>query len=444
MSQIDDKLIVRQSFRAKPLRPDILSISVGIVSALFAFLLWLKNPETISPWSILIWLEGGLFVGFVVGWIYTFILQKKLHKTGRKTFEIDLNNPLNIIQKDEGVNPYTIVFVANPWLLKHQFDDAGNIRSSNLEKDPIIEDKNGELFYRIVVRSIKGFLENELLSLPEIFPKIRFITIFGAHGNSRGDLISDINENALCENIPGDAGVLLPREPSLNGGQYNNIVKDYVDKAFSGETTNEEKNPCDVIFTVSGVSDQPWAAAFFTHEKENGNGTDNDKSYKFSFGSDADATDRKHVAEPEEKGAGLASISAWDDRPKTVVHEFAHAMSSEKNGAIVDEYVDEYHQDTEEEIGDYIINRKKRARPGEPVPDTFATYGLVTNPHTPPKIYDSDRYRNDKDADWKSYVAERPDMDASCIMDYAYNKYYFDKLLHDFMYDRLLTKINRP
>ncbi len=444
MSKSENKLRIKQSFRATPVRPDLLSISIGIVSALIAFILWLKTPNSNYAWNILIYLEFGLFAGFILGWVYTWWIKWESEKIkisidspGDDAFEIDLDNPVNVIQDGKGNNPYTIVFVANPWMLKHEFNDDGSVRRSERKKDPIINDKSGALFYRIVVRSIQSFLENELLSLPEIFPKIRFVTIFGAHGDGRLDLVNKQDANALCENIPGAVEALSPIGPYTLEGEYNNVVKNYVDKALNGEEWYKDKL-CDIIFVVSADEEQYGAAAFFTRELENGAG----ERYQFNFQNSTVHTTRTHVRKPEQNGSGLVAISAWDDRLKTVVHEFAHAMSSEKNGAIIDEYVDEYHAETEADIGKYMINRKIRINADNRVPDIFGCYG-VGNPIVL-NTYNSDRFRNDKESDWKSYVAERPDINSSCIMDYSYTDYRFDKLIFDFMYDRLLTKINRP
>ncbi|MEL6824352.1 MAG: hypothetical protein AAFP70_21555, partial [Calditrichota bacterium] len=92
----------------------------------------------------------------------------------------------------------------------------------------------------------------------------------------------------------------------------------------------------DVVYLVSASDVYTRSAARFTEERPLAPGVD----YRFTFTSDSSSFDTRRHAYCAEL-PGVVALSAWDDRLKTPVHEFAHAMSSVQNGAIDDEYVDD-------------------------------------------------------------------------------------------------------
>ncbi len=443
------------------LRPDILSTTLGMLWALFVVIITIVSVaskqtnnlvelfEVIYPfyraslWSILpgiiFGFINGYVLGFMIGYIYCWLVSKRVGDSGDLIFEIDFNKKANEIFPLKQIptkNPFTIAIVANPEILKD--DQSGTI------DDPILDDK--DLFAKVVTRIIRSFVNNELLKLPEILTRIRFVTVFNTENKSSGKPEFD---SALCAEILSEpANIIYPRQKQLN-----TYVKDCL--------KHEKMSDCvDIIFAISGSENHTRSSATFTVEDKTGDPEKGDVRFKLTTNSKSQTG--FHKCKVDNKGLpGAIALSAWDDRLKTPVHEFAHAISSESNGVIVDEYLDEYkfrHNNTTITVGfDFVINKQHRTHPTDPVPQPFAKYKLYdyntdTKKHIPKyqTKYFSDRYRCDKrpsDSDpdgWTSYVPERQDPNLSCTMDIAYFGYKFDKLLFDFLYDRLLTKLNRP
>jgi hypothetical protein len=129
------------------------------------------------------------------------------------------------------------------------------------------------------------------------------------------------------------------------------------------------------------------------------------------------------------------------------VHEFAHAMSSAFNGAIVDEYADiilvENDEDNEAAtIPMFYINRMERKQymHGEngrfvAIPTFFTQFDKAD--------FLSDLNHPSARENWHGYFPERIRPDIPCTMDKSEGMHEFDKLLHAFMYKRLAEKINR-
>jgi len=183
---------------------------------------------------------------------------------------------------------------------------------------------------------------------------------------------------------------------------------------------------------------------------------------------------------------GRVALNVLGANAHTYIHEFGHAMSSAINGAIVDEYFDKYHIlkagddekrkslsspefESKEETstvadempeplktgglynlddifleGDvrtpFYINRLEREQSEngmvKPIPKIFVRYNKI-------KIYYSDLAHPSSEENWEGYFPERQSSSECCTMDRDYGRYRFDKLLSDFMYDRLVTKVNR-
>ena len=363
---------------------------VGLIAGLF--------------WS---WIYGFVF-GYLVAWIYGWLVSRHLHAASQQVFQIDPSHKINVLQEGSGARPFTVVFVANP-VIAHPWDNR-------FEADPILN--NSVLFYRTVLRVLRSFANNELLRLPQIARRMRMITLFDTTRTALEDA------NALCESISDIDHILAPR---LNSALISEFVK-------STNDNGRRIDYADVIFVISASEKLTRSAARFTVDGTNG------RPFKFTFSEAGDGplTEKQHAFEAAVPG--VVALSAWDDRLKTPLHEFAHALSSLENGAIIDEYLDQY-DDSTESLLQFVINRKRRLHPTDPVPDVYATY---QGPDSEAVLYYSDRYRSDKPTDWTSYVAERPKMSSSCIMDIAYFDYHYDKLIFDFLYDKLLVKINRP
>lgn len=452
---------VYKSAKVLILRPDILSLALGIFWALFVGILTIISVASgqtndlvklftaiypfyrISLWGILpgmiFGFINGYVLGYMIGYIYCWLVQKQICDCKDLVCQIDLGNKTNEIFALEPVskkNPFTIAIVANPAILK---DDG----SDDLE-DPIIKDK--DLFFKVVTRIIRSFVNNELLKLPEILTRIRFVTVFNAENQSSGRPDFD---TALCQEMRSEpANIIHPRPQQM---------KDYVEKYLEKEGLSKS---VDIVFAISGSYEHTRSSATFTKEVEAGNSENGDVMFNLIKYSTSHTG--YHKCNFGEMGLpGAIALSAWDDRLKTPVHEFAHAISSEKNGVIVDEYIDEYeYQKNGETVSaefDFVVNKQHRNQPTDPVPRPFAKYELHHyNPDTEQQVlqyqteYFSDRLRCDKrpsDSEpdgWTSYVPERQDTNLSCTMDIAYFGHKFDKLLFDFLYDRLLTKLNRP
>ena len=85
----------------------------------------------------------------------------------------------------------------------------------------------------------------------------------------------------------------------------------------------------------------------------------------------------------------------------------------------------------------FYINRINRNKNKKivPVHRIFAKYNG--------NIYYSDRDHPSAREDWLGYFPERKNSFTACIMDRNYGAYRYDDLISNFMYDRLMAKINR-
>lgn len=423
-------------------RPDVLSLSLGIVGAIFVLLLTLaalvdgtiatvaKPFDTICPGYQFTWLGlivgplwgffYGYLLGFLIGYFSVVLMRRKIANLGEEIFKFDPQEKVNIIKSGQGDSPYTIAIVANPILLDHD--------GLSPQQDPIMENDDPKLFLKVVVRILRSFANDDLMRLPEIFEKIRFVTIF--------DPIEDLNNNsyALCkafQKFPDDVLDARTNESIA-------FVKQRLQQCNCAEDV-------DVIFIVSGSTTHFRSSSCFSEESTPGDSPRGD--VRFELKTNSTAYERFHCCRSDKPG--VVALSAWDDRLKTPLHEFAHAMSSKENGVIVDEYIDQMPVDLP-----FVVNQQHRAVPNAAIPKHFAQYRLYRHKSgkdipEPEVEYFSDRNRCDKRADeaepegWTSYVPARRDVDLSCIMDIAYSGYRFDDLLFDFMYDRLTTKVNR-
>ncbi len=454
-------------------RPDVLSLALGIFVAIFIFLLTLvsllggKTGVVAKPFetlflgyhlsgSDLIWgsLWGffyGYLLGFLIGYFYMVLMRCKNNKAGDEIFELYEGKKINIIQSGKGMSPYTIAIVANPIFLDHN--------GKNAKKDPIILEKidwkqflknlgklsfkipkknDPKLFFKVVIRILRSFANNELLRLPEIFAKIRFLAVFDP-----AEKIDNNNAYSLCKaykEFPDD------------------VIEARADESISFVKNRLKEEPncaedIDVIFVVSGSTDHIRSSAYYSEETTPGNSQQGDLEFELTTNS---KSFRKFHCRRSDT-PGVIALSAWDDRLKTPVHEFAHAMSSKENGVIVDEYIDQDNYGGQGQLDlPFIINKQHRATANSAVPKHFAWYRLIrfnklTGTEVPEQEveYFSDRDRCDKRPNekemtgWTSYVPARRYVNLSCIMDIEYSGCRFDDLLFDFMYDRLTTKVDR-
>ncbi|MEL6821610.1 MAG: hypothetical protein AAFP70_07615, partial [Calditrichota bacterium] len=181
--------------RHLPIRPELLSIVCGILWA--AVLLLLVTATLLTPAGkptllydfvsaalpgfnltfsgILIgtfWaFAAGYLFGFLIGFIYKLLISSKLRKLGTPMLKINPAEQPFVIQEGTGETPYTIVFVANPFINVEKADG-----SHEVQIDPIMGDK--ALFHQVIVRCLRSFANNELLRQPEIFNRMRLIIYF--------------------------------------------------------------------------------------------------------------------------------------------------------------------------------------------------------------------------------------------------------------------------
>jgi hypothetical protein len=163
---------------------------------------------------------------------------------------------------------------------------------------------------------------------------------------------------------------------------------------------------------------------------------------------------------------GRVAMNALDVRVKLPIHEFAHAMSSHKNGLIVDEYYD-YSLVKEKDAAETNQPRLPSECPNKPQDENDPEYPnvgiLVNRIYRNPAlmrrshkvkvhnvfsryngyVYESDRQHHSDRQGWYSYFPERRQREVLCTMDAAHDVFEFDELIRDFMYDRLWAKVNR-
>lgn len=402
------------------LRPDVLGIAAGFLGASFVFLITLVGIASGQRGAFIDLFEvlfigygtgsGGLIagilwgflygyaLGFGIAYFYVFLVKRKIDCEKKPLIDLDFEaGPVSIIQEGAGANPYTLAIVANPVI----YIPAEN----RFEEDPAICDE--ALFTKAALRCLKSIAENDLLRLPEISSRLKIVAVYDKNFEAN-------DTHALCEAFERITNVIAPREDL-------NRVDSYL--KHRGVTA-------DVIFLISGSEELTRSSARFSEEaQDNVSG----KEFRLIGHSPTSTVVRRHPLTANLPG--VAAISAWDDRLKTPMHEFAHAMSSVQNGAILDEYDDRIFSSLE-----FAVNKSSRGSATDPVPALFAKYGLTGEEPTP---YYSDRQRRDKAADWTSFVPEKRSPHVSCTMDLAYYDDEFDRLIFDFMYDRIMAKMER-
>ena len=381
----------------------------------------------------------------------------------RKLYNFDLEYP-------NEKNPYTIVFVANPRILKYQGD---NTKEHDYELDPIV--KNRELFLRSIDRALYSFQRDEVLGRREIWPHVRIVAVFDENlaeesGVKYGMLQPYHNHQEINGEIAEN--LLDPMEQMYDN--YKEIMEHAnVQAGFEIEDLENLIKATDVIYALSASEEYTRSTAHFSDWKETERTLENNepgdcfifnpdpmqntveangcrnftKEGKLIKNKEINIIDRLkangYISKHDDYAVhpGRVALNVLTASTKTYIHEFAHAMSSAYNGAIVDEYFDNtvVAGDAGQSIDPLIINRigRVKALPGKviPVHKIFAQYDHL--------IYESDRNHPSAREDWLGYFPERQALYTRCTMDSGYTDYCWDKLIHNFMYDRLITKINR-
>jgi len=431
------------------------------------------------------------FIGFLLGvlfaqvyngcvyvllrWVFKFYKIAFIYDT-RKTFNIikspivdELPQSLKDKKDDYLYNynvapipkcPYTIVFVANPRVYISS--------EAKSDPDPIMDDL--ELFISSIHKAMMSFENDEVLGCREIWSRVRIVSIFDPEFNVLLD-----KDDALVQSYPytliingkvQDNNIITPRETMW--ATIKKYGKDVI--AHSAVSRNEKNklqmefqavcNQVDVVFAMSASPKYTRSSALFSESEKYDPANPPEGVTAFEYDTlrdvqpEADQQGDQHVKHKiiciHEEFAdvpGRVALNVLESSLKTYIHEFAHAMSSTVNGAIVDEYFDRINvlddaQGIEEsedlKKNPFLINRMEREEHDdnwEEIPRKFASYNG--------DFYLSDLDHPSAEEDWFGYFPQRKCCTDGCTMDRTYGSYRFDDLLSQFMYDRLLVKINR-
>jgi hypothetical protein len=267
---------------------------------------------------------------------------------------------------------------------------------------------------------------------------MRLVTLFhpglATPENKNGRLQSDQlrKEHALCRELDHDILV----EPiqrvihNVTGAVLEERLLEFI-KEHLPEYYDDANDRCDidVVYVVTASPTHTRSSARYTFDDERYPG----RGFKLNFG--AEKWELRH--DPFAEIPGMVAYSAWDDRLKTPIHEFAHAMSSTTNGAILDEYYDE---SPDMLLSVRAVNKHYwQPQPGQPLPENFVEY---TMEGCKPVTIRTDRGRH-APAYWKTYVPARESLPIPCTMDFSDTQFEFDLLIKQYMRDRLKAKTMR-
>lgn len=444
------------------------------IAVLFSFIPTTETVQLVARWYVIGYFSGAIFSMLYNALVYLYLitLGRKRNKvvfkfSQREKFNVIKSPDLNeeTVQTDSSERlydykvevpppkPYTIAFVANPKILKRH---GSPTNASDFGNDPIVEDL--DLFLSSVDRALASFESDDVLGRPEIWSRIRIIALFdeslaNAHTpDKRFDLVHPYENSPMINGRIAENLLDSVKEMKTN---YQNMLRTI------DETLLDKYGEPDVIFGLSAISEFDRSTARYTDWEEGTIGNPNTNLGEEEYDFDPDPGKNKGAEinmhsctstgpytckhEPYAKIPGRVALNVLGASSKTYIHEFAHAMSSAFCGTCVDEYYDiiELNDDNSEnepeEETPFYINRIERARTGDgkivPVHNIFAKYNGT--------IYYSDRDHPSAEEDWLGYFPDRQSSGVGCTMDRYYGGFRFDPLISDFMYDRLITKINR-
>lgn len=453
----------------------------------FLYFLPTPVPPLASIWTAFLALAKCYFVAYFFSLVFAslyndavflyFVLLAK--KSVRITFAFDTSKVINIVKspkkeeetafqklflahpdletqklyRDEWQSPpqfpYTIIFVANPKIRKRRLKES----DPEFEPDPIIQDL--DLFLSSVDRAVKSFEKDEVLGCAEVWSRVRVIAIFDPKldfalaQEFQDDMTIDgkVAENLLdtTDSMPDRIGGLLQQHPV-------------------GVPSPLTLCDVDVIYVMSASPTHDRSTARYSDYLEAGEQVTctrmNAQTFQFDpdplgVKKDSNGLSEINVARCGDPGVlcehddfarcpGRVALNVLGARQKTFIHEFAHAMSSALRGAIVDEYADVYIlQGAKAEANlpqaPFYVNRIERIPQSDghfiPAHKMFARYQQVD--------FYSDLAHPSAEADWLGYFPECHDSACPCTMDRTGADYRFDKLISNFMYDRLCAKLNR-
>jgi len=334
-------------------------------------------------------------------------------------------------------------------------------------EDPII--RNRDLFMKGVDDALRSFEENEVMGRPEIWSRVRVLTVFdeslvNKEGYKSG-LLQQYQENVYIGRSSDEA-------EEDNFIDAKNDMAEILNKIISNSPQKQdvENFTIDIIFGLSANKTHTRATAHYTDYVELADDQIYNPTIVLPFTFDEDPLSRKNLdqngnpvqnilfpdfspdsgfmKEHEHKPTfpGRAAVNVLEACQKTYIHEFAHAMSSCWRGMIVDEYFD--HIQLGESPGNFknpeiafYVNRMERNRDrmlnqGIPIPvhKEFAEFNGT--------IYDSDLDHSSAEETWSGYFPDRS-QGITCTMDRTYGAYHFDQLLCAFIYERMMAKVMR-
>lgn len=379
-------------------------------------------------------------------------------------------------------HPYTIAFVANPKIRKLGGDEK---HEAGYEADPIGHDR--DLFLRTVDRAMFSLETDPVIGRPEIWSRVRVVTVFNPALVSAGGpdygLIEEFQEELVDQNgEPVENNLLDPMRQMFDN------FKNMLERSWGGARPLFDFNDVDIIFALTASPTHTRSTAHFSdwieHEENDPLKNKMDRAGQcFSFNATPCeigvepppgaeripqcSPTQYRVESPEVHNRAASGVAApgfravhdycptlpgrialnvISARHKTYLHEFAHAMSSAFHGAIADEYVDCFilhkvgSEAKCEPSNHFFVNRIERQfDPPEPipVPKVFAEYNCVQ--------YHSDLAHPSAEEEWAGYFPDKFDKNTPCVMDRDITgHYHFDELLSTFIYDRMMAKISRP
>lgn len=367
------------------------------------------------------------------------LLEKYLKLKNKKLYNFRLTKPPQ--------HPYTIAFIANPKILR------GKEPAFTGEADPIID--RIDWFIRSVEKALYSFETNEVLGRPEIWSNVRIIVVFdnnlATSGGTEYAFVQPLGEVVAFDDIAAE-NLIAPAVDMWT--KYQNAVMNNYEavSGFSKEKLGQLNHETDVIYAMTASREFTRSTAVFTDF-----GSSRATNQQFDYHLDPQGTKGAEIHLPtsaDHNGLiksehelfceipGIVALNILRANNKSYIHEFAHAMSSAIHGRIVDEYFDIMEArdvisiPVTPSFKPFCINRIERNDPDViPVHKVFAEYKGNT--------YYSDRDHPSAKEYWLGYFPDRKSPFVACTMDRFYGYYRFDELIADFMYDRLIAKINR-
>ncbi|MBN1478873.1 hypothetical protein EH223_14420 [candidate division KSB1 bacterium] len=468
-------------------------------SAAGAFIIWLITVvignESALRTLMMFYLAGFLF-GAILAQLYNYsvywiLLLRKQYKVA---FFFDPARKVNIIKSprekeeiedwateeekekhklyhyrlsEEPPAPFTITIIANPNILLNAED--GN-KSPTIVGDPIINDLN--LFLLSVDKALHSFEIDPVMGRPEIWSRIRVVAIFDPDLKNNIDsaghaafLLKAFEFQLTQNDVIQSANILAPATNMW--ARFNSMTSNIAERMQAEqphvlEDIQKVIEDTDILFAFSANTDYIRSSALFADGKDK----ELDQKVTDEF---TPFTIAPHIGPNSEVRLNSSSLSLLAKREgkhehgvlipgkvalnvltasrKTYIHEFAHAMSSAQNGSITDEYYDTWDIDVQLTLhpdnvdtakSPFYVNRLERIRNGgkiPAIPRTFVEYNG--------NIYQSDIHHPSGEENWLGYFPERTCCSDGCIMDRTYGSYQFDDLLSQFIYDRMMAKVNR-